>query len=508
MNKNISIKSIVIPVILIGLTFFSCMEQEKSKPDLKTVVIIIDGLRKDYLSETNSPNLYKLSKMGVEGLHSHSIFPTLTRVNSTSYATGSYPVRHGILGNSIYLPAVDAVKGINTGDFKALMKADSVEKGRLLLVKTFGEWVEDQGETDFTIFSSGTTGQSFLLNQRIKGRGIINPDLILPSNLEKEVIAKVGEIPAKERPNLPRHKWITDAFIEFDLKSDKSSISTIWFSDPDGTAHATGIGSPMTLASIKGVDDQVGRILQYIQENGMENQVNIIISSDHGFSTHIGEGSLEDFLIEKGLKTGEDSDDVIVVGNAVYVKDKAKIRTIAEAFQKEDWVGAVFSKEEETANIPGTLSQHLIYWQHAERAADLYVDVNWNDEENEFGYKGASFNRGTAGHGSSSPFEMQTPFIAVGPSFKKQFANPLPTALIDIMPTVLHIHGIKIDQEIDGRVLDEILVENTAFYSEQPQKTLKVEHKIDGIFYKIDLFQTDWNGKTYFDYSKTGRVVE
>ncbi|MCH7412015.1 alkaline phosphatase family protein [Belliella sp. R4-6] len=496
-------------LLIVLLFFFSCTQGNDEKAALKTVVIIIDGLRKDYISESNTPNLYRLSQEGVDGLNSHSVFPSLTRVNSTSYATGNYPARHGILGNTIYLPKVDLIKGINTGDAKELMKADSLENGNLINTKTFGEWVEESGLADFTIYSTGTTGQSFLLNQRVKGRGIINPELILPASLRDEVIAKIGEIPNRERPNLPRHKWVTDAFINFDLKSDKSSISTIWYSDPDATAHGTGIGSEMTMAAIKSVDAQVGRILENVKSNGMGERFNIIISADHGFSTHIGEVSLDEFFIQKGLKLSKESDDVIVVGGGVYVKDKNSIQQIVETLQEEEWIGALFTEAKQEGQmigkVPGTFSHDVVYWNNKERMADILVDVNWNDSINEFGYKGFSFNRGKAGHGSSSPFEMQTPFIAYGAAFRKQYANPLPTALIDIMPTVLHIHGIKTDGEVDGRVLAEILIGNTQEYKAPNQEIFEEGNTLATQTYNLKVFRSSWDGKAYFDYSKTER---
>jgi predicted AlkP superfamily pyrophosphatase or phosphodiesterase len=52
------------------------------------------------------PNLDRLKSAGVWYTHSHSVSPTVTRVNSASISTGTLPSHHGIASNSMYLPAI------------------------------------------------------------------------------------------------------------------------------------------------------------------------------------------------------------------------------------------------------------------------------------------------------------------------------------------------------------------------------------------------------------------
>src|SRR5262245_65964647 len=70
------------------------------------LVLIWDGLRPDSVNSADTPNLFRLRAEGVGFAHSHAVFPTVTRVNATSLATGTYPARHGIMGNQLYVPAV------------------------------------------------------------------------------------------------------------------------------------------------------------------------------------------------------------------------------------------------------------------------------------------------------------------------------------------------------------------------------------------------------------------
>ena len=77
------------------------------------VVLVVDGLRPDSINPQDTPHLHRLRTEGVTFLNSHSVFPTVTRVNASSIGTGSYPDRHGMFGNNVFIPEVDAKKAFN-----------------------------------------------------------------------------------------------------------------------------------------------------------------------------------------------------------------------------------------------------------------------------------------------------------------------------------------------------------------------------------------------------------
>src|SRR5258705_1364262 len=79
------------------------------------LVIVVDGLRPDYVTPALMPRLARLGQRGIVFTAHHSVFPTVTRVNSSSMATGAYPESHGLLGNTVYIPAVNPTKGLDTG---------------------------------------------------------------------------------------------------------------------------------------------------------------------------------------------------------------------------------------------------------------------------------------------------------------------------------------------------------------------------------------------------------
>ena len=80
------------------------------------LLIVLDGLRPDYVTPELMPNLHALGERGVVFGNHHAVFPTVTRVNAASISTGAYPETHGLLGNSEYFPAVDESQFLDTGD--------------------------------------------------------------------------------------------------------------------------------------------------------------------------------------------------------------------------------------------------------------------------------------------------------------------------------------------------------------------------------------------------------
>jgi hypothetical protein len=428
---------------------------------LRTLIVVFDGLRPDYITEDLMPNVFAFKNEGCYGLSHHSVFPTVTRVNASSYVTGSYPHRHGLMGNTVFFPEVDSTKGLNTGDVDQLMRIQRATDNGLLTSVTLGEILRSSGYS-LMVFSSGSTGQAYLQNPMTDG-AVINPSLILPDALRADVIAKVGSPPASSHPNRLQHEWATRALIQYGLATGGPLVNAIWFSDPDGTAHEQGIGSPAALESLKVVDAAFGEILHALTERGLRSSLNIIITADHGFVTEAGKSSLAEFLVTSGLKRSKTSTDVVLAGNAIYVHqhDPVLTRKIVLALQQQPWVGALFTSGQHTGDmkgwVTGTLSFESIYWDHPTRTADILVDYNWDNGKNGFGYEGRSMAPGVAGHGGSSPYETHIPLIASGPSFRKNYQSALPTSNVDIVPTILYINHLPIPPQMEGRVMRELL---------------------------------------------------
>ena len=57
----------------------------QDKPRHTHLVIVVDGLRPDYVTKDVMPRLTQLGKRGIVFNAHHSVFPTVTRVNASSF---------------------------------------------------------------------------------------------------------------------------------------------------------------------------------------------------------------------------------------------------------------------------------------------------------------------------------------------------------------------------------------------------------------------------------------
>ena len=61
------------------------------------LVIVVDGLRPDYVTPDVMPRLVRLGQRGIVCTAHHSVFPTVTRVNASTFVTGTFAESHGLI---------------------------------------------------------------------------------------------------------------------------------------------------------------------------------------------------------------------------------------------------------------------------------------------------------------------------------------------------------------------------------------------------------------------------
>lgn len=454
-----------------------------------TLIVIFDGLREDYINEKQMPNLYRFKQHAAYGAHNHSVFPTYTRVNSASFGTGSYPQKHGVMGNALHVPGVAGDRVFQTGDARELLALDSLTQGNLVTVGTFGEALKAAGH-EFMVFSSGSTGQALLQNPKGAGR-IVNPGLVVPQTFQADVFSKIGDPERVLSTDYTGHHWVTDAFLAYGLAPNAPLVASIWYSEPDGAQHRSGIGSGDALAASKMVDSLFGRLLDTLWSSGLKNRFNIIVTADHGFIAYQGQQKLKEFVT---------ADDVVSAEGAIFVKghDRARIQQLVNKLQQESWVGPIFTQAEHQGSdkgwVPGTLSFDAIHWNHPVRAADILVTYKWHDQVGPRGYRGVADNPGVAGHGGISPFEIKTPLLFFGPSYKAKIASDLPSSFVDLAPTILASYGITVPGTMDGRVLSEFFAKDR---SGKPVVTQEVIENTPSAVHRSSV-----QGKRYIDYGQ------
>jgi predicted AlkP superfamily pyrophosphatase or phosphodiesterase len=456
------------------------------------IVLVLDGLRPDAITAQETPNLWRLRREGVDFINSHSVFPTVTRVNATAIATGTWPGRSGMVGNTIYVRAVDPRHAFSNDDHKMLLRLDQVTGGGMVLTKSLGEILQERGKRLATV-SSGSTGAALLTNPRApQGIGVLidgywEPGVALPQAVSDEVLQRFGPPPVRGGAADPQDSavaWTQRVLRDYVLTDLKPDVVINWMTEPDHIQHATGPGSPPSRASIRADDAEVGLLLRKLETLGVANQTNIIVVSDHGFS-HSGFGvDVTAELIKAGLKAGPDSDDVVIASSGqtllLHVRDRdaAVIHRLTEFLRSQDWAGVLFTAGRPGGNEvpiegiePGTFSLELIHLAHAERGPDIVLTFPWSSAANSFGVPGTDMtNAGATGplagssgnHGGMSPWTVRNTFLAWGADFKRGATVRTPVSNVDVTPTLVALLGLDRDPVLprfDGRAILEALAD-------------------------------------------------
>ena len=476
------------------------------------LVIVVDGLRPDYVTPEVMPRLSRLGQRGIVFTAHHAVFPTVTRVNASSFVTGVYPEAHGLLGNTIYIPSADAAKGLDTGLRENLERVERTD-GRLLTAPTLAEMLHPAGRR-FMVASSGSSGSALLLNHTQGNGSTVHVEFARPAGVQARAAALLGEVPAKAMPNDGQNQYAIDAYLKVGVGELRPDVTFMWLNDPDGTAHAKGMGVEMTRQSLSLVDAGIGRIEDTLRARGLLDHTNIIVTSDHGFSTHTGELRLAGLVEPFARKMPDGSNDIVVSEGAIYLRsgdDLARVTAIVAALQARPEVGAIFtrpapgdvSKGVVNGAVAGTLSFDVARWNHA-RAGAILVSANWTDRINEQGFKGTTTQGGVAGHGTSSPFDIHNTLIAAGPDFREAAVSDVPTGNVDIAPTLLHLLGLPVPSSMTGRVMSEALRQGPPPSAMAVERT-RVTVSTDDGRYELSAHLSIVDGYRYLDYTEVVR---
>ncbi len=426
----------------------------------RQVLFIIDGLRPDMVTAETTPRLHALREGGVWFTRHHAAFPTVTRVNAATLATGAHPGSHGLVDNRIYVPEVEADTPLDTADHTALQRVQAADPQGLLHVPTLAEQLASADKAYWAV-SSGSPGSAFLLNPRAASFGVLNRAFSLPAERHAAITQTLGALPAADYPNTPRVRWVVDAYLaQPEAQTHGSHVTVFWFTDPDHTAHACEIGHPKTAAALQGVDTQLGRLVDHFERGPYGGKTNYLVTSDHGFSSMVGRENPLSTLFRIAQKLRRPPTDFILAGFGMHLRnlDASHLPAVIEALHRSDWVGAIFTRAADErateGGVPGTLPLRLAHLHHP-RAGDVVVVPRWSDAKNDYGVAGVTYVPGAAGHGSSSPFDIQTACIGHGPDFKAGYTGALPTHNVDLTATLAVLAGVPLWNALQGRVLAE-----------------------------------------------------
>ncbi|XP_066925443.1 venom phosphodiesterase 2-like [Clytia hemisphaerica] len=214
-----------------------------------SLLVSLDGFRAEYLTRGITPNLDKLASNGVRANFLRPAFPPKTFTNHYTIATGLYPESNGMVANNFYDPDLK-------DNFKIGPKAGESKWW-------LGEpiWV--------TANKSGLNTASFYWvgsEAEIKG---IRPTFWKKFDASVPWSARVNQV----------IDWM-----KLPVNESRPEFITLYFEEPDKKGHKYGPLSPQVTEMIKKADQTIGDLMSKMHENSLDNQVNVIVVSDHGMA--------------------------------------------------------------------------------------------------------------------------------------------------------------------------------------------------------------------------------
>ena len=251
-------------ILIIGTTtLLSCKSSSKlitstptinSKASLEKpylILISLDGFRWDYVEKYKPPHISNFIKNGVKAESLIPSFPSKTFPNHYTIATGMYPDKHGIIGNSFYSNKKNVTYKINNREM--------VEDGTFYGGSPI--WVQADK-------ANMVSASYFFVGSEANIQGI-KPTYyhIYDGNIKNDVrVAQALNwltLPKKERPH----------------------IITMYFSDMDDIGHKYGPNNDEKLKKVLfDLDNNLGDLFKGIKATGLP--TNIIIAYAYDMYIH------------------------------------------------------------------------------------------------------------------------------------------------------------------------------------------------------------------------------
>ena len=471
------------------------------------LVFVFDGLQPAQVNTRLLPNLSAFAANGVTFVNHHAVFPSVTRVNCSSMVTGMDPGGHGLAGNRLLIREFDPYNAM--GAMEPELSKVAKAGVPVLLAPTLAEILVRHGK-EYVAIGVGTSGNAYLHNPTAEDSGgaTIHPTFALPRDLHESLIDRFGPWPEEKVPNTPRLAHATRIMTEYVLPEREPAVALIWSSEPDKAQHASGVGSSLSDTAIKEADGQFGDVLRWLQETGRTDETDVIVASDHGYSTITGNVDVEALMRDAGFRPGGEAGGVIVAQNGgaalLYTPpgDLETARRLASWLMGQPWCGTVTASDA-VGGIAGTLPASLVGNQ-GPRAPELTVSFAWDSAANEAGYPGTAYatygEPGMGQHGSMSRHEMNNILFAAGPGFKSNIRSQVPSGNLDLAPTILRILGISGETAMHGRVLEEALSDGPgAVGSDWRTESHQSEADLGGEVYRQQIKISSVGATSYVD---------
>lgn len=368
------------------------------------VLVSFDGMRYDMVDRAPTPSFDRVAREGVRATGLIPSYPTKTFPNHYSLATGLYPARHGLVDNSFYDPAFDAVYRL--GD------AEAVSDGRWYRGEPLWVTAEKQGMISASFFWVGTEAEI----GGVRPTYFKNYDGSIPYEARVDTVLHWLSLPMERRPQLVM----------------------LYFSEPDHTAHERGPDDPAVDTVVERMDGILGRLLDGLDRLPIASRIHLVLVSDHGMAPAPEDQVvyLDDAVDLRGIRfMGNTTQALLYFGG-----DTSRIGAVQAAVNEQ--------LEHVTSYRPDETPARWHY-RDSDRIGDLVVvaDPGWVIRLRAWRPWGGG---GTHGW---DPYHrlMHGIFFARGPAIAPMPAIPA-FENVHVYPLVTHLLGLEPAAGIDGRL--------------------------------------------------------
>lgn len=411
----------------------------------RVVLMIIDGLRQDCARAAWMPSLAELAGTSRHFAGHRGVFPSATRVSSSSIATGCWPARHGLAGNCVAWREGDGFQKVSAGS-QTFVRDWIARDGQALKVPTMA----DRFGSDMLIVSNSSPGAAQLQDPNRAARFLHRTAAWLPGGEE--------QLPLPITYTGTGDAIATSRFCELLLHGPATPCALLWICEPDHSQHALQLGSPDHRAVLAGSDRMVAQVVDAVarlREAG--DDVLLLVGSDHGHETIDAVVDVEQALVEAGFKAGPEATDLIVassgMGGHVYStnEDPARAAELADWLRAQPWCHDAWSGNRlaELHQVAGNGVVAAFSMARRDTLNPYGVPGYAHAIKDRFSPNDAP---GNGQHGGGGPYEGAPLLLANGRGFVAGTESEA-SALVDIAPTIYTHLEVAVTGVMDGEAL-------------------------------------------------------
>ncbi|XP_066215389.1 bis(5'-adenosyl)-triphosphatase ENPP4 isoform X2 [Saccopteryx leptura] len=354
----------------------------------KLLLVSFDGFRADYLQNYEFPHLQNFIKEGVLVEHVENVFITKTFPNHYSIVTGLYEESHGIIANSMY----DVITKKHFSDFN--------DRDPFWWNEAIPIWVTNELQGNRSSAAAMWPGT----------------DIPIHNTTPSYFMNYSSSVSFEERLNNIT-MWLRNS-------DPPVTFATLYWEEPDASGHKYGPEDKKNMSKVlKEVDDLIGDLVYKLKMLGLWENLNVIITSDHGMAQ-----CSQDRLINLDLCIDPSDYTLIDLSPVAAILPKINKTEVYNKLKNCSSHMNVYLKED----IPARF-----HYQHNDRIQPvlLVADEGWTIALNKSSLK--------CDHGYDNSLPSMHPFLAAhGPAFRKGYKQSTINN-VDIYPMMCHVLGLE-----------------------------------------------------------------